>query len=110
MLFAHGDFNELDVLFTLDQPGFTNIVTSFLVDLTDGTVEILFILVDFPTGKAPIGALLPAFDEDDLVHLMIQHDSSTNRHPGLVGQELGERCQVVILRPICHERTVLKDS
>jgi hypothetical protein len=110
MLFAHGDFDELDFLIILDQSGFTNIVASFLVDFTDGTVEILLVLVDFSTGKAPVGALLPAFDEDDLIHLTIQHDSSTNRHPGLVGQELGERCHVVILRPICHERTVLKDS
>ena len=110
VLLSHGDFDELDIFLILDQSGFPNVKTSFLVDFSNGAVDVFLIFIDFASWKTPVGAFLPTLDQDHLIHVMIEHDGTAHRDPGFVGQEFGKRGDVVIVRPLGHQWAMLKDA
>lgn len=110
MLFAHRDFDVLDVLFILDQASFSKIKPRLLVYLSNRAVQVLLILVDFTSRKTPAGTLLPSFDQDHMVHGIIEQNRSSHGNSSLVSQELGEGGEVMVVRPLRHERAMLKDA
>jgi hypothetical protein len=110
VLLAHWDLNVFRLLFLFGKPSGLDIKSGFFVDFTYCAVKILFTLVDLSPGEAPVGTFLPAFYEDDMLHLLVEKDSATDRNTGFVGQEFRKRCRVVMMRPFRHQRTMLENA
>ena len=109
MLLAHRDIDVLDIsLFVRDDASGTDVKSSFLPYLADCAIEILFVLVDFDTGERPGGAFLPAFDEDHLLHALIEQDSAAHWHAHLVCQEFLVRGEMLFAGEAAQKRTVLE--
>lgn len=62
-----------------------------LAYLPNGAHQIILILVDLSSWKAPARALLPPLHEHALVHGEIQDDGAAHGDPRLVGHEIEER-------------------
>lgn len=62
-----------------------------LAHLPNGTHQIILILVDLSSWKAPARALLPPFHEQTLVHGEIQDDGAAHGDPRLVRHEIEKR-------------------
>ena len=65
MLLAHRDINIFHFFCFRDQASSPDVVTSLFVYLANGTIKIIFILVDFSSGEAPIRSFFPALDKHD---------------------------------------------
>lgn len=79
------------------------------VDLADSAIHVVFILVDLATGKAPVGALLPALHQDNGVHRVVEHDRATDRDSRFVLEELFEGFGMIFDGERRKKRTVLED-
>lgn len=110
MLLAHGDFDELDVLLVRHKARVPDIETGFLVDLANGTVQIILVFVDLASWETPIGAFLPTFDQDDFIHILVQQDGSAHGNTSLVSEKLGEGGNVMVMGPLRQQRTVLENA
>ncbi|OSS44686.1 hypothetical protein B5807_10585 [Epicoccum nigrum] len=107
-LLAHGNGDLLHLILRQHQPCFFQVVACLLPHLSHGAVQVVLLLVDLAAGKAPLGALLPAFDQHGVCHVLVQHDGAANGHAGLVGEELVVGLLVQGGRVGGEERTVLE--
>lgn len=110
LLIPHRHLDVLHFIIPRHQPSFPDVETCFLVDLSNGAVQVILVLVDFASGETPVGALLPALDQHSRVHGLIQQDSSSDGNSGLVLEKLLERSHVVFSREGGQQGTVLEDS
>ena len=85
VLFSHRYLNELDILIFSHQASLMDVIARLFVDLPYGAIQIWFILINLASWKTPIGALFPALDQDHCVHVVIEHNSASDRHPRFVG-------------------------
>ena len=109
VLLAHRDIDVLGIpLFVRNDAGCTDVKPSLLPHLPDGAIEILFVLVNLATRERPRRALLPAFDEQHLLHALIKQDGATHGHAHLVCQKFLIRGEMLFAGEAAEEWTVLK--
>ena len=60
MLFSHRDFDVFRLLITTHQTSSLDVVTCFFINLSDRAVQVGLILIDLPSGKAPVSSFFPA--------------------------------------------------
>jgi hypothetical protein len=96
MLLSHRDFNIYGLRLVWYQPSLSEIQAGFLVDLSNGTVQVIFVLVDLASGETPARPFLPALDENYRVQVTVEHNSTADWHASLVLQKLFERLGMVL--------------
>jgi hypothetical protein len=108
ILLSHVNLDILHFLVVFDQACFFDVVPRFLIYLSYGTVEVIFIFVYFASRKAPICTFLPSLHQHDLVHCLVEHNSTTHRNTRFVSKELRECGGVVLNIPLRKQRTMLE--
>lgn len=97
LLIADVDFNKLDISVLRHKASCLNIVASLLITFTHGAYQVILVLVDFPSGKTPVGILLPTLDQNDMIHGVVKHNDTSDWHPSLVHEELIECAHMITL-------------
>lgn len=110
VLLSHGDVDRVDVAVVGDEAGFLDVVARLLPDFSYGADKVILVLVDLASGEGPGRVLLPALDEEDLVHVVVEQDGASDGDAGLVGHELVEGQGVEVVRVAGGEGAVLQDA
>lgn len=110
VLGSHGLLDVFDPPRICDQAGSFDVEASLFPCFADSAIQVVFILVYLAAREAPRAILLPAFDQQDLVHVVVQQDSAANWHTVLVLQETVEGISHVLLGPVLEERASLCDA
>jgi hypothetical protein len=96
LLLSHRDLDVLDLIMLRHQSSLPDVKTGLLVDLTDGAIQIVLILVDLSSGEAPVGTLLPSLDQHGRVHLLVQQDGTPDGDSRLVLKKLFEGAHMIL--------------
>lgn len=92
----------------MNQSSLIQIISNLFISLSDGTIKVSLILVDFASRKTPIGTLLPALHEQHLIHGIIKYDSATNWYTRLICEELIEGLHILAFMEVGKKRAMLK--
>lgn len=109
-LLAHSNRNALHLVFREHQAGFFKVIARLLVDFSYGAFQIRLVLVDLTPREAPFCALLPSLYQHSVGHVLVEHDGASDRHAGLVVQEVVEGLEKMVLGEACEERAVGKHA
>ena len=110
VLLPNGLLERLDTPTIWDQASGIEIEARLFPCLADGTIEIVFVFVDLASGKTPRATLLPAFDQQDLVHFLVQENGASHGYAILVLYEDVEGIGQLFLGRVLKERTSLGDA
>lgn len=110
ILLPNGLLEGLDIFPLWDQTSSIEIEASLFPCLTNGTVEVVFIFVDLTTWKTPCATLLPAFNQQHLIHLVVQEDGTPHRHTVFILYKYVEGIGQLLFGGVLEERTSLGDA
>jgi hypothetical protein len=92
----HSDLEGVNRCILLDQACCTKVIPCLFVYLPNCAVKVVFVFVDLPSGKTPTRSLFVPPNEYCSIHRIVEHDSSSDGHSGLVLHKLVEGFEVYI--------------